>query len=525
MPTAYAYARFSSLRQQRGTSLERQRRMVADWLAHHPEYILSTETFEDLGKSGWKGQHIKEGGGFAKLRAAVDAGAIESGSAILVEAIDRVGRLDTLAMLELLGPILRAGIDLITLDDGMVYNRKSLDGGQVFLLLGKIQAANQYSEALSRRLKASHASRRDKAQTAGITPKRLTPVWLTPDGTVIPEIATQVKTAFELYVSGVGKAVIAHRMRESGIPQLAKCSGPGVDGWLKNEAAIGKWHGVDVYPPIIDLSLFHRAQLHREKVRTSPPQRTGKHFLTGLVKCGSCGANYATQILKGEPSHMRCPNRQALTCTNKRVIPRVVLDEVYRLTSPKAAREAIVSQRVGVNETAIIAKEAEILAIGKQIADLADVVVATGPLPEFITRTVKAKAEREKAEGELAVLKATMVPAAVRSWREQGEIWSLERNDPQRFSAMLRGVGYSLTVNEDRTIVSSHRPVVYRFAGVDYKTGHYRLYIGDELWLIHKDPATEPPYFEPFDIYETVSSEWSEEAGEQEMENLRQLYQ
>ena len=144
MPAAFSYARFSSAIQKKGSSLERQQAMVGSWILRHPEYALGNLTFQDLGRSGWKGDHIKDGGGFAELLAAVKAGVIQAGDAVLVESIDRAGRLDTLDMLtRVIAPILDAGVSIITLDDNVVYTRQSLDGGSIYILLGKIQAARQ----------------------------------------------------------------------------------------------------------------------------------------------------------------------------------------------------------------------------------------------------------------------------------------------------------------------------------------------------------------------------------------------
>ncbi|TXR39078.1 recombinase family protein [Ectopseudomonas mendocina] len=103
MPTAYSYVRFSSGKQAGGSSLERQRAMVAHWLEKHPDYSLSLTSFEDLGRSGWKGEHLENG--FGKLLAAVEAGVIQPGDVILVEAIDRTGRLAACRTFPLAGRI------------------------------------------------------------------------------------------------------------------------------------------------------------------------------------------------------------------------------------------------------------------------------------------------------------------------------------------------------------------------------------------------------------------------------------
>jgi len=519
MPTAFSYARFSSVTQKRGSSLERQQGMVARWLIRHPEYSLSELTFQDLGKSGWKGEHIKEGGAFANLLAAVEASVIEAGDAVLVESVDRAGRLDTLDMLAILSPILRKGVDIITLDDNVVYTRESLNGGHIYILLGKIQAARQYSDNLSRRLIGSYDSRRRLA-SEGKTPKRNTPVWLTSKGGVIPEVAAQVKLAFELYASGLGKAVIAKRMRDSGVEALAKCSGPGVEGWLRNEAAIGRWNGSQVYEPIIDLSLYHLAQIEGEKRKTAPRAKTATHFYVGLIKCGCCGHNFIMRTIKGVQVSMRCRKRQELNgCDNKKVIPKEIIDTVYRHTSVEAALKAVERNRTGVNEKAIIAAEVKLLEISKQMQDYASAISTVGAIPEVLDQLRQAQKAREATERELAVIKATVVPEAGRYWERQGKVWILEKDDPQRLSAMLRGVGYCITIHPDGRLVSDSG-ATYRYAGVDLKENRYKLMQGDKLMLILKGPEEDCPYWEPF---ESVAGEsaWDEA----DYENLRLQYE
>jgi DNA invertase Pin-like site-specific DNA recombinase len=488
MPTAFSYARFSSSIQKKGSSLERQKAMVAGWFLQHPEYSLSEKTFQDLGKSGWKGDHIKEGGDFAKLLAAVEAGVIKKGDAVLVEAIDRTGRLPVLEMLSsIVSPILRAGVSIITLEDNVEFTEASLnEGGHIYILVGKIQAARQYSDNLSRRLKGSYDSRRRLAKEEGKTPKRNTPVWLTSTGVVIGEVADQIKVAFELYTSGLGKAVIAKRMRESGVPALAKTSGPGVEGWLRNEAAIGRWNGSEVYKPIIDQSLYHLAQIESERRKTAPTAKTATHFYVGLVKCGSCGGNFIMRTIKGVQVSMRCRKRQELKgCDNKKVIPKTVIDAVYERTSKPATHRVIAKEHSGVNEKAIIAGEAKILELSKRIQAMVSAFSTSMMIPEVASQIQSLNGERQDAERELALLKAT-VERPPNMWRVQGRLDILERGDPQRLAAMLRSVGYNITIYSDGRLASSETEGVYRYAGVNRREDKYKLMRGDTELLVSK---------------------------------------
>ncbi|MCU0209592.1 recombinase family protein [Pseudomonas shahriarae] len=519
---AISYVRFSDARQRVGSSVERQEKMIADWLAQHPDYEVSQLRYKDLAKSGFHGEHIDAGGGFGDLLVAVQEGEIRAGDVVLVEAIDRAGRLSPMRMLkQIISPILEAGVSIITLDDNTEYTEASLEGSQIFLLVAKIQAAHGYSKLLSERVSASYESRRKQARENRVTPKRMTPVWLNSDGSVRENVVPWIKTAFELYVSGVGKTTIAKRLRDSGVPELAKTSGFGVGHWLRNQAVIGKWevlidtadHHVidDVYPVIIEPSLFYKAQIQFEMKKTTRPAKTARHFLVGLVKCGTCGKNYIIQNKYGKPHSMRCitrANQQA--CSNSHNVPKPVLDKIYSYTSVKAALEAIAQQQMGVNDKEIVTREAELHELSKKVASLLQTVDAVGFMPELATKLKEAQKAREAAENALVILRSTVVAPPAQGWNEMGKLWTLEAEDSQRLAAMLRTVGYSITVNADGQITSSHSNGVYRYDGVDRRQDKYKLMAGERLILVSKGNEADYPYHEPFQSDEPAESVWDE---------------
>lgn len=109
---AVSYIRFSSGAQAKGDSERRQSEMLARWLEQHKDYELLDTKFKDLGRSGWSGEHLEHG--FGQLLAAIDAEVIPAGSMVLVEAIDRVGRLAPMEMLPLISRIVNAGVSTST---------------------------------------------------------------------------------------------------------------------------------------------------------------------------------------------------------------------------------------------------------------------------------------------------------------------------------------------------------------------------------------------------------------------------
>jgi hypothetical protein len=219
---------------------------------------------------------------------------------------------------------------------------------------------------------------------------------------------------------------------------------------------------------------------------------------------------------------MRCRKRQQREeCDNARIIPKEIVDAVYHATSSRAARQAVEREFTGVNENAIAAAEVKLLDISKQMQRVVGTVRAVGDIPELLAELEAVKAERAACERELTLLKSTLVPRLGNGWKQQFAIWKLEGDDPQRLSAMLRGVGYYITVNADRTLTSSFGDTVFRFASVDRATGKYKLYAGENLILVPRDTGQPEEYYEPFDSDEVATYTWTDE----DYENLRRQYE
>lgn len=503
MRSAIPYIRFSSARQTTGSSAERQQQMVTQWLTEHPEYTLSDLTYKDFGKSGYHGEHVKDGGGFAKLLAAVEAGDIKAGDVVLVEAIDRTGRLHPLDMLnKVITPILAAGVSIITLDDKVTYTHESAASGHLFLLVAKIQAAYGYSKQLSERTKASYAIRLEQAKE-GNKVKRNTPVWLHSDGRLNDDVAPYIKQAFELYVSGVGKTAIANRLRASGVPELVKCSGPTVEAWLRNQAAIGNWeYGKDdtdkpsqiilgVYPPVISNELFLQAQHRKSAVATKPRERTSKNFLVGIVKCGVCGANLIIHNKDGKPNNMRCLTHHRLKdagCTNKETIPYQVVHFVYLQTAPAWIDKAMKVTQLTDNEKRKLTLTTERNEVTASIQRLARLLAKSDSIEleaEYHTATER----RTLIDSELRILERTDNDGAeskstsiFEGYKGTLSFDRLAFHDSVQLSALLKQAGYSITIQPGRKLYLPEDNEPWIYIGVARKgntTLGYRIQDGE----------------------------------------------
>ena len=188
---------------------------------------------------------------------------------------------------------------------------------------------------------------------------------------VDPEQAKVVKWLFKEYLQGNGFKKLASKLNEKGT------SAPRSDSWapsairemLRNHSYIG-WYCLgktsrvkradgrkryvdnpmdqwriyrDVHEPIVTEDLFNKVQERMAKVSKKYKKEISRakaehssYLLTGLIKCGECGANFTVQSTKaraGEPPrywHYVCGyrrNRGASVCSNSSRINMHALDK------------------------------------------------------------------------------------------------------------------------------------------------------------------------------------------------------
>jgi DNA invertase Pin-like site-specific DNA recombinase len=310
---AYSYIRFSSPPQGDGDSQKRQRTLADDYAAAHG-LRLNPVRFEDLGVSGWTGKHLA-GGALGKFLLAVRQKKILAESTLLVEAFDRLSRGKITEQLQLLLEIVRAGIRVVTLINGQVYDKAALDKDPVALYstLGFMWRGHEESAIKSFRLCKAWKAKREEALRTG---KRMTtraPAWLraSKDGkfVMIPERAKVVGRIFEMYLQQKGKAAIARQLQREKQPIWNKTRS-GIKAWnpnyiiriISNKAVLGDLElgkrdentGKRVltsevvkgyYPKVIEQDVFDRAQLLRQG-KLMPPgqaQSRGANLFTGLL--------------------------------------------------------------------------------------------------------------------------------------------------------------------------------------------------------------------------------------------------
>lgn len=463
MNNAYSYIRFSTAKQLKGDSYERQQAMLDKWADDNPAYTLNRDlTFKDLGISGRSGKHLKHG--FGKLLEAITNGDIGGGDVILIENIDRAGRMEPAVMSRILLDILNAGVTLITMDDKQVYTQESMRAGNFYILVGKVQAAFNYSEVLSGRMKASYKTRNKQAAVDGITPKRNTPVWLTSKGALIEEIAPFIKQAFEDYAAGLGERRIYERILENGgskHPCFVRMAPSTVKRWMTNRTVLGEWQGIpNVYPVVVEPELFYRVQKRMEE-KFSPRSAPVKHKYTGLVVCGECGKNFNTKAYgvrkKGvtPPAVMECSTRArrgSTACSNSKGIPESVIALVYWQSFSGGALRALRGQVLSTSQKREVEIDGEVLEINKKIKIANKVILELEDDDEHDDMIVTLRSLKARRK-ELITEKEGLTESAVSVYDKIVDL-SKFNLDSAKANALLQSVGYKIVCNKDSTVVS-----------------------------------------------------------------------
>lgn len=308
---AFSYIRFSSKKQELSDSLRRQTEASVRYAKNH-NMVLSTESFEDLGVSAYKGLNasIEKDGGLALFLRAVDEGVIPHDAILLVESLDRISRQTIDQALELFMSILRRGITVVSLIDNQVYSKERLasdHGISLIISITTFVRAHEESLVKSQRVGAAWTNKR---ATQKILTKQC-PGWMRvsddySEYILIDEKVKIVRRVFELAMTGLGTPSIAKKLNAEGVPLLSKIGSWGpenVSSILKNQAVFGRYVPSraknvlpidDQYPAIIDKATFERvAEMTstRSAGRKTVDNVVGNLWAT-VSFCAACGSRF-----------------------------------------------------------------------------------------------------------------------------------------------------------------------------------------------------------------------------------------
>ncbi|MFL9914129.1 recombinase family protein [Paraburkholderia fungorum] len=337
-PKAYSYIRFSTPEQQHGDSFRRQADLSRKYAEAHGLSIDEKLTYRDLGVSAFDKSNVRTGELGAFLRA-VDAGAVEPGSYLLVESLDRISRAQVMDALEIFMSIVNRGIRIVTLADGREYGKEE-DSGKQFtdLLMSIVIMSRAHEESLtkSRRLKEAWRAKRGRIGDTKLT--EMAPAWLklNEDRTaysLIPDRVELVQRMFQWSKDGIGSETIARRLNQQSLPTWGTRSAVQwhasyIKKVLDNRAVLGEFQphtlvngkripegdpAPDYFPRIVSDEDFVLAKTARQSRRTNSAGRKGQtlsNLFSGLLRCGYCNGSMV-YVNKGHSG----PRAKLLVCT------------------------------------------------------------------------------------------------------------------------------------------------------------------------------------------------------------------
>jgi DNA invertase Pin-like site-specific DNA recombinase len=321
-PLGYSYARFSSKKQGKGSSLHRQTQDTVagespeSWCGRNKVTLDASLTFRDLGRSAFRGEKQEALKAFVEM---VRTGRVRRGSFLLVEKVDRITRKGLDEGSDLLKTILRAGISIVTLSNGRVYGPEAVKGlmkGWLELEM-YLEHAHEYSKTLSDRVRAAWEYKRKRLREKGTLVSAKMPPWLAAAGegdgrhaVLVPEKAAIVRRVFDMAIAGLGITRITRTLIDEKVPTLtggARWCRVTVRRLLTDRAVLGEYQPTaggkadgtvvaDYYPPVVSAATFHQAKscVGGRKLRRAARGTQVNHLFSGLIKDAADpdGANY-----------------------------------------------------------------------------------------------------------------------------------------------------------------------------------------------------------------------------------------
>lgn len=434
----FSYRRFSSGRQARGTSLERQTKLAQAWCLERGYELDESLSLSDLGVSAFKGDNATRGalGGFI---AAIEAGKVPKGSILLVESLDRLSRATLPEAVSLLMQIVKTGVRVVSMVDGKEWNSETINDTMSFMLSVLLfSRAHEESSTKAKRVSAAFQTKRNAGLP--VVSKMHGSGWMQPKTDksgweLIPDKAESVRRVFELAASGKGGVSIARIATEEGwaMPwrQRKNTNGwehTGVSRLLRDRRVLGEWQPMKMvggtltpdgepvqnyFPAAVPEELWLKVQVAL-KGRTGPKRLRGINadVFAGLLFC-KCGERmerkapsergYARYYCLGtKAGRSECPS------VSERGIVHAVLSNLGQFEE-KAFRDDTISE--AIRERIRIAEER--VSDAKSRAErILDAIEEGGNSTLLLQRltTVEAEADKAKIDLESAKEELATVP-------------------------------------------------------------------------------------------------------------------
>lgn len=447
----YSYSRFSSDKQAKGHSLERQSDYAERWAAEHGMVLDESLRFSDEGYSAYHGAHVKNGKLGEFLRS-IEQGIVPPGSVLIVEGLDRLSRDKAHKAQTQLSTIIEAGVAVVTAQDGKIYSRESIAENPMDLIysLMIMIRAHEESETKAKRVTAS-IQKKALRWVSGESREKINSgteaSWVKWDKEnkrfeLVPETAEVIRRAVSLWLDGYSvnriRKILAAEGRDGpfstkslSLARLLRARPylligtrvvrtKGQEYWLKN-----------YYPPLIDEETYHRVVASFQ----NKPKTGGRESLrpciftggSGIFRCGYCGCAMGADSVKfgRNRRRARCTNRECLTAS----VSLLPMETAFiSFCSDQLNLDSLVGKDRGAEIKSRLAQSRTMLAgLEKQLSRLVDAMLATDkPAAAFAAKAseiedqISALKDAIRVDESMAASLATAAPTfeAAKRWKE-----------------------------------------------------------------------------------------------------------
>ncbi|MGK5169016.1 recombinase family protein [Geodermatophilus sp. CPCC 205761] len=337
VPRAAVYCRISDDRRGLGLGVDRQRQDCHDLARRHGWEVVGTYVDNDV--SAYSGKPRPQ---YAQLMGAVQGGQVD---VVLAWDPDRLHR--SPAELEtFIAAVERAGVDVVTVQAGE-WDLSTANGRLTARLLGSIarHESEHKSERVRRALEQNAAAGRPHGRRAYGWQRQHTPGGAVRE-VVVPEEAAIVQRIAGDLLAGESLRSVTAALNADGVPS------PTGRPWGKNmvralvlrerNAGLRVHHGEVIgegaWEAILDRGRWEQLRA----VLSDPGRRTSTgtaaaHLLSGIARCGVCGATLRAAQNRGVPSY-RC-SADGCVIRRKTDLDRLIVGLVTaRLARPDAVR-------------------------------------------------------------------------------------------------------------------------------------------------------------------------------------------
>lgn len=336
-----AYARVSSGKDEMLHSLAAQVSYYSDLIQSNPEWEY-VGVYADEAETGTKDSRPE----FQRLIADCHAGLVD---AVITKSISRFAR-NTVTLLETVRSLKEKGIDIYFEEQNI--HTESADGELMLTILASYaqEESRSVSENQKWRIRMNYSEGRpaNNIRIYGYDYK-------CGEFTIIPTEAEVVRMIFDDYLSGMGKNAIMKKLIRLGVP--TKCGGKWAESvvgsilanekyvgdmclqksyivdhltkhQVKNKGELPMYYVENHHEPIISRETYEavHAEMARRAARNYHPRRNKPSELSGLIRCGKCGATYRRKISNSSTKYKKviwaCATytyRGKHECDNKRI--------------------------------------------------------------------------------------------------------------------------------------------------------------------------------------------------------------